>query len=285
MDTPSQRPTARRRAPTGDLASYERERFTHGEIGHDLYRKGSGPAVLVLAELPGITPQLLGFADRVCALGCTAIVPDLFGEAGRDAYAGGVLRRTGYALRSLADVCIRREFTVFALGQSSQVTDWLRALAAREHARCGGPGVGVVGMCFTGGFALAMAVDARVLAPVLSEPSLPFAPTARRRRSIDCSPSELERVAARCAAEGLRVLGLRFEGDPLVPRERFELLREWLGAGFVAVELPQASGHPQGPLRFRHSVLTHDLIDEPGEPTRQALEQVLGLLRTKLLPT
>jgi hypothetical protein len=92
-------------------------------------------------------------------------------------------------------------------------------------------------MCFTGGYALAMAIDARLLAPVLSQPSMPMAVTGAQRRSIDCSPGDLEVVKVRCAAERLEVLGLRFKGDNFVPGERFDFLREQLGEAFVAVEL------------------------------------------------
>ncbi|AUX47329.1 dienelactone hydrolase [Sorangium cellulosum] len=270
------------KAPEGDLATFEHEHFTHDGATHDVYRKGKGPAVLVLTELPGISPQVLGFADRVVALGCTAVLPNLFGTAGRDPFeskVSGVL----YGLSSMVGACISKEFTVFATGRSSPAVDWLRALAASEHQRCGGPGVGVVGMCFTGGFALAMAADARVLAPVMSQPSLPFPLTQSRRRAIDCDPATLDVVAQRCDREGLRVMGLRFKGDPLVPEERFQLLRERLGEGFVAVELEQADGHPEGPLKKHHSVLTGALIDAPGEPTRAALDRVLQLFRDKLL--
>ena len=187
-------------------------------------------------------------------------------------------------LASLLEVCIRREFTLFALGRSSKVVDYLRALAVHDHARCGGPGVGVVGMCFTGGFALAMATEPSVIAPVLSQPSLPVALTESRRRAIDCSAAELDQVADRCRRDGLRVVGLRFRGDPAVPGKRFASLRERLGDGFVAIEIDQKDGHPAGPLPQHHSVLTLDLIDEPGQPTRAALDQVLELMRTKLLP-
>ncbi len=90
-------------------------------------------------------------------------------------------------------------------------------------------------------------------------------------------------MRGRCDAEGLRVLGLRFHGDPFVPGERFGFLREQLGDGFVGVELAQEDGHPDGPLAKHHSVLTGDLVDEPGSPTRAALDQVLELFRTKLL--
>lgn len=269
-------------APKGDLSTFAREPFTHEGVTHDVYRKGRGPAVLVITEMPGISPQVLGFADRMVALGCTAVLPDLFGTAGKDPLAKGLGTKL-YGLSSMLGVCISREFTVFATGRSSPVVVWLRALAAREHERCGGPGVGVVGMCFTGGFALAMAADPRVLAPVVSQPSLPVGLTERQKRTIDCEPATLDAVAGRCAAEGLRVLGLRFKDDPFVPEERFAFLRERLGDGFVAVELEQADGHPAGPLPKHHGVLTTDLIDAPGEPTREALEQVLTLMRTRLL--
>ncbi|WP_437938232.1 dienelactone hydrolase family protein [Sorangium sp. So ce341] len=278
MSTPS-----KPKAPEGDLATFQRERVTHHGETRDVYRKGKGPAVLVLTEMPGISPQVLGFADRVVALGCTAVLPNLFGIAGRDPMQPPMLSAALYTLSTMAKACVSKEFTVFATGRSSPVVDWLRALAASEHERCGGPGVGVVGMCFTGGFALAMAADARVLAPVMSQPSLPFGLTESRRRSVDCDAATLDAVAQRCDREGLRVIGLRFKGDPLVPEERFQFLRERLGDGFVAVELEQADGHPEGPLKKHHAVLTGALIDAPGEPTRAALDRVLQLFRDKLL--
>jgi dienelactone hydrolase len=162
---------------------------------------------------------------------------------------------------------------------------WLRSLAVREHARCGGPGVGAIGMCMTGGFALGMATDPRIVAPVLSQPASPASLSERHRNSIDCSEADLQRVAARCANEGLRVLGVRFHGDRSSPGQRFRFLQERLGDGFIAVELPASSEHPDSILRHPHSVLTTDLIDEPGEPTRAALDQVLAFFHDKLLGT
>jgi dienelactone hydrolase len=269
-------------APQGELGSYSRQPFSYRGATHDVYRKGSGPAVIVLSEMPGITPQLLGFADRLAAMGCSAIVPHMFGEPGRPATRPSGSPDALYILRSIAKVCVSREFTLFAAGGSSPIIDWLRGLAAAEHERCKGPGVGVVGMCFTGGFALAMAADPHVVAPVLSQPSLPADFGSKYRNSIDCSAADLERVIGRCANERLRVIGLRFHGDRLVPKERFEFLKRKLGDGFIAVELPQSAGNPAGFMPRHHSVLTYDLIDEPGELTRAALDQVLHLLRTKL---
>ena len=275
----------RARAPEGALETFEKLTFTADGMTHDFYRKGTGPVVLVITEMPGMSPYVLGFADRVVALGCTAVLPNLFGEAGRDPEAGSKLTQARYVMSSFMSVCISREFTALATGKSSPIVGWLRALAHQEHARAGGPGVGAVGMCFTGGFALAMAVDPLVIAPVLSQPSLPISLTKAHKRSIDSSDADLEIVRNRCAVEGLQVLGLRFDGDPFVPKERFEFLRERLGDGFVAVELTQADGHPDGLLSKHHSVLTGDLIDEPGEPSRAALDQVIELFRSKLLRT
>ena len=264
--------------------------FEHGTFAppdgkeRSVFRKGSGPAVIVIAEIPGITPAVADFARRVADLGCTAVMPHLFGTPGRDPFAKGKLGMVRYSLSSIGPICVSREFTVWATGRTSPVIEWLRALARHEHGRCGGPGVGAVGMCLTGGFALAMAAEPALVAPVLSQPSAPLAIRRRQRSSIDCSPEDMAVVKQRCAAEGLEVVGLRFAGDRLVPPERFELLRRELGDAFVAVELADESANPDARTPKPHSVLTEHLIDEPGEPTREALDLVLDHLRSRLLP-
>jgi dienelactone hydrolase len=266
----------------GALAGFESTTFSHEGKRRDVYRRGTGPAVVVIAELPGITPKVIDFAERVVDLGCTAVLPHLFGDPGRDPAAGGRLRAAAYLASSFVPACVSREFTVWAANRTSPVVEWLRALAAAEHARCGGPGVGAVGMCFTGGYALAMASHPSIVAPVLSQPSMPLAATAAKRRAIDCSPGDLAAVKRRCADDGLPVIGLRFRGDRLVPGERFEFLRRQLGDAFVAVELDDDTANPDASMR-PHSVLTEHLVDEPGEPTRAALDDVLDLLRSRLL--
>ncbi|MDK9500241.1 dienelactone hydrolase family protein [Streptomyces katrae] len=267
-----------------DLTGFTRGTFTHEGTTRRLLRRGSGPAVIVIAEIPGITPKVLEFAGRVAEAGCTAVLPVLFGEPGRDAdpRSAGWPRTAGYVASTMLRVCVSREFTLLATGRTSKVVSWLRALAAAEHERCGGPGVGAVGMCLTGGFALAMATDPRLLAPVLSQPSLPLALAPGRAGRIDISPEDLAVVRGRCEREGLQVLGLRFRGDRLVPGDRFAHLRRELGDAFVAVELDDAAGNPDAALP-PHSVLTEHLVDEPGQPTRQALDTVLDLFRTRLL--
>jgi dienelactone hydrolase len=185
-------------------------------------------------------------------------------------------------LSSITKGCVSKEFVCFARGTTSPVTVWLRALAAHEHETCGGPGVGVVGMCFTGGFALAMMVDDVVVAPVLSQPSLPFPLPKAHKRDLGISDADLARVKER-TAEGICVLGLRFTGDKIAPGERFARLREELGDGFVGVEIDSGPGNAHGFSKNAHSVLTEELVDEPGHPTRDALDKVLDLFRERLL--
>jgi dienelactone hydrolase len=265
-----------------DLLDFERTQFAHGGKTRTIYRQGSGPAVIVIAEMPGITPKVAAFARKVAGSGCTAVMPHLFGEPGHDPAAHGKFRSFTYTASSFVPICINREFTVLATGRTSPVITWLRALAADEHERCGGPGVGAIGMCFTGGFALAMATDARLLAPVLSQPSLPLPLTKKRRATIDISPGDLTTVKQRCAAEGLEVLGLRFKGDRFSPPSRFDFLRAELGDAFMAVELDDEHANPEAAMA-PHSVLTEHLVDEPGQPTRAALDQVLAFFRRRLL--
>lgn len=263
-----------------DLADFDKTTFTHDGKTRAVFRTGTGPAVIVIAEMPGITPKVADFAREVSAIGCTAVMPHLFGQPGRDPEADGMPRALGYMASSMIPACVSREFTVWASGRTSPVVDWLRALARDEHRRCGGPGVGAIGMCFTGGFALAMATEPALLAPVLSQPSMPISP--KGRRSIDCSPEDLDVVKGRCAAEGLQIIGMRFRSDRLVPQTRFDFLREQLGDSFRAIELEDSDANPDATMS-PHSVVTEHLIDEPGSATRAALDEVLELFRTKLL--
>lgn len=247
--------------------------FTHDGETKPVYRKGTGPGVVVMSEIPGITPKVADFARRVVDLGCSVAMPVLFGTPGKEP-------TDPYTLSSLTRACVSQEFLAFGTGRASPVTAWLRALARDLHERAGGPGVGAVGMCLTGGFALAMMVDPAVTAPVLSQPSLPFPVGRARRRSLGISADDLKVVQER-VAEGVCVLGLRFRKDPVVPQERFDHLREALGEGFVAVEL-EGDGNPDS-KRPPHSVLTEDLVDEPGHETQDALAQVLDLFQSRLL--
>lgn len=258
------------------LPGFTESTFTHDGITRPVYAGGSGPAVIVIHEIPGLHPGVVEFAQRVVDAGFSVRMPSLFGTPGR-----GVT--PGYTVATLARACVAKEFAAFALDRTQPVIGWLRRLAADAQAECGGPGVGAVGMCFTGGFALGMMVDDAMLAPVLSQPSAPFPVSRARRRSVGISDADLARVRAR-AAQGACVLGLRFTEDKAVPPERFDTLRRELGDAFIAVEIDSSKGNPHGIPRTAHSVLTQHFVDEPGHPTREALDRVLAFLAERLRP-
>lgn len=255
------------------LSDYTIEPFTHAGTRHDVYHRGDGPCVLVAAEIPGVTPKVTEFADRLVDRGLSVALPSMFGTPGAES-------TTPRAVGVIARACVSREFHALATCDTSPATDWLRALGRSLHQRHGGPGIGFVGMCFTGGFGLAMMLDDTVVAPVLSQPSLPFGIGRSRQASVGLDETQLAAVAER-AASGCAVLGLRFTGDPMVPSARFATLREALGENFIGVEIESPDAAQNIP-RNAHSVLTEHLVDEPGHPTRDALEQVLGFLDQRL---
>lgn len=187
---------ARGRADRPVMSSLEY--WTHGShtaggVTHPTYRKGSGPGVIVIHEIPGITPAVLEFAEDVVARGFSVVMPSLFGRPGAEAT---VLE----TLRSIAGVCVSREFTMFALGRTTPVATWLQTLSRALHRELGGPGVGAVGMCLTGGYALAMLAGAPVAAPVVAQPASPAPVGKARRADLGLSPGDLKSVKAKVAA-------------------------------------------------------------------------------------
>jgi dienelactone hydrolase len=257
-----------------ELADFTSFSFAHGSGERTVYRKGTGPAVIVMHEVPGISTEVLRFARKVADAGFTVFMPHLFGPVG--------VKTTPFnRLPELARVCISREFHVLAENRSSPIVDWLRALARHAFDEIGGAGVGAVGMCVTGNFALTMTLDPWVIAPVMGHPSFPLPITPAKAAALHVTPETLANARRRIAEEGLKVLGVRFRGDVLFCRAaRFATLRRELGEGFVGIELPASSAklQPEPP----HSVLTIGLIDRQGEPTREAVDQVLRFLSERL---
>ncbi len=257
-------------------AGLHKTEHSYQGAARDVYRGGDGPPVLVLSEIPGITPPTIALCRRLIGAGYSVLVPQLMGQPGRAISVSA-------SLQVVARACVSHEFALFATRQASPITEWLRSLARAAHAQHGGPGVGVIGMCLTGNFALAMMVDAAVVAPVLSQPSLPVVWSRASACALGISDADLTVVKARAKTEDLSVLGLRFTADPLVPGARFRRLREELGDNFIAVEIDSRRGNPQGIKPWAHSVLTHDFVDRPGHPTRAALDAVLALFARKLI--
>jgi len=265
-------PTAERDPNLPDpLDDFERRELSFLGQSRRVYVTGSGPAVIVMSEMPGIHPQVARFARWVRDAGFTVWMPHLFGDDGRPI-------SLGYGLRSMVLGCISREFRAFAADASSPVIDWLRALAVHAFPLCGGRGVGAIGMCFTGNFALSLMLEPVVRAPVLSQPSLPIG----RKGGMHIAPEELAQVKARMEREDLTVLAYRFAGDAFCRAERFAAYEAGLGDRFIGRVLPDSSANPDAPMKNPHSVVTGHLIDRDGEPTRQALDEILAFFRMRL---
>ena len=262
-------------APEADLTGWMREPFSAAGFTYDVYRKGAGPGVVLIPEMPGIHPGVLALGNHLVDNGFTVVIPSLYGTPGAPALRAG-------ALGVIARGCVAKEFAAFATNKDRPISHYLRALARDLNAKTPGRGVGVIGQCFSGGFALAAAVDDSVLAPVMSQPSLPMPLTPRQRADSGVTDAELKIIEKRAADEGLCALGLRFSGDPLVPAERFRTLKERLGDAFEVIELDSAKGNPGGFGRMAHSVLTLEVRETPGNPAYAARKRVVEFLKERL---
>lgn len=261
------------------LDDFARRDITLDGVTKAVYVAGAGPAVIVMAEMPGISPHVARFARWVRDAGFTVFLPSLFGRDGAvptEKEGAEVFRRA----------CVSAEFRAFAGQGASPVTRWLRALARLAHKECGGPGVGAIGMCFTGNFALSMMLEPAMLAPVLSQPSLPLDNPA----AVESPPEELAAVRARLERDDLTVLAYRFAGDRFCQAQRFAAYAEALGPRFVGRVLPDSAANREAPPFFRqfvttpHSVVTVHLIDEAGQPTLEARDEMLAFFARRLRP-
>jgi dienelactone hydrolase len=258
------------------------EDFTAREITLDgvtkvVYVAGTGPAVIVMAEMPGISPHVARFSRWVRDAGFTVYMPSLFGRDGAvpNMEEGGPI---------FQKACVSAEFRAFAADESSPVTVWLRALTRLAHEECGGPGVGAIGMCFTGNFALTMMLEPSMLAPVLSQPSLPLNDPA----GMHIAPEEIAAVRQRLERDDLTVMAYRFGGDKFCQAQRFAAYAEALGDRFIARVLPDSAANSELPEFFKqavpnpHSVVTAHLIDEEGQPTIAARDEILAFFGQRL---
>jgi dienelactone hydrolase len=239
------------------LSGWRRESFAADGFEFPTYRDGEGPGVIVMHESPGLTPEVVTFGRELVDEGFMVVMPHFFGSAHREP-------RRLEAARVIPGLCVGREFTMVATGRTTPVAGWLRGLARHVHAEAGGIGVGAVGMCFTGGFALAMMVDPSVVAPVVAQPAVPVPIGARRAADIGLDAGDLAAVQDRVRA-GCPVLGVRFRDD-WATGTRFETLTQALGDGFLKVELEGAG----------HATLT-------AERHPDAVEAVVAFLRERLL--
>ncbi len=257
-----------------DFSGFEEFELTAEDACRTVFVRGSGPAVVVLHELPGMIPECVALAQRIADAGFTVFLPLLFGEPNQPLSLGKMAAYT-------VQLCLSREFYLLAKNQSSPITAWLKALCREAKSRCGDRGVGVIGMCLTGGFVLSLMTDESVLAPVLSQPSLPLGVMLGQKRALGISAEALA-IAKTRAEKGCIPLGFRFTGDRLCPAERFARLREEFGPH---IELTEIDSSPENSHQIQpnaHAVLTVSFVDQPGHPTRAALDRILETFRARL---
>lgn len=259
------------------ITDFSRRLLEVDGVTKTVYVAGSGPAVVLMPEMPGISPDVLRLARWVRDAGFTVYVPSLFGTDGTYPTAedgNRVARRA----------CVSAEFRAFAGGGTSPVTAWLRGLARLAHADCGGPGVGAIGLCFTGNFALTMALEPAVIAPVVNHPSLPLDEPS----GLELSDEDALALRERVLRDGLKVLAYRFDGDRWCTGRRFAAYQALLGDAFDGRVLPDSAANTDPPPFFRdvvgtpHSVVTAHLVDSDGHPTLQARDEILAFLTDRL---
>ena len=265
------------RTQDDDLADFARRELSLEGEPLTVYVAGTGPAVIVMPEMPGISPDVARFARWVRDAGFTVHLPSLFGVDG--AYptvelGEPIIRRA----------CVSKEFRAFAGGGTSPIVHRLRALASIAHDECGGPGVGAVGLCFTGNFALTLTLEPAVVAAVVNHPSLPLDDPG----GLELSPDDAEAVRRRLERDDLDVLAYRFDDDRWCTEARFAAYEALLGHHFDGRVLPGSVANPDPPPFFRevvgspHSVVTAHFVDEAGHPTVQARDEILAYLTRRL---
>ena len=259
------------------LEDFDPREITLDGVTKVVYVAGAGPAVIVMTEMPGISPHVARFSRWVRDAGFTVYMPSLFG---RDGAVPDVEEGTAIFQRA----CVSAEFRAFAANESSPVTQWLRALARLAHEECGGPGVGAIGMCFTGNFALTMMLEPSMLAPVLSQPSLPLDDPAGMRDR------------ARRARRGSRTPGARrpdrhglpLRGGPVLHGAAVRGLLRGARRPLRRARASRQRGQPRLAAVLRavvaspHSVVTAHLIDEAGQPTIAARDEILSFFAHRL---
>lgn len=264
-------------APSSTLSGWTATPFTAAGMTYDVYAKspaGGGPGVVVIPEVPGMSPEVLGFADHLVEAGFSVAIPSLFGTPGKP--VSGF-----YTFSTIAKLCVSKEMKAFAANSERPISKFLRALAADLNARTTGPGVGVVGMCFTGGFALATAVHESVLAAVMSQPSVPLPLGDARRIDIGLSPAEKSTVVER-TGNGLCLMGLKFSEDKAVAPARFAAYTDTFGDAIELVVLDSSAGNPDGYKSSAHSVLTGEVRETPPNSAYATREKVVAFLRKSL---
>jgi dienelactone hydrolase len=218
----------------------------------------SHPPVVLLHELPGLTPADLALGYCLAGRELHVYVPVLFGEPGQD---NGIL---GYF-----QSCATREFECSKLSTSSSVLDRIEQVVEHAH-KVAGRGVGVIGMCLTGIFPLALLRNRHVRAAVVCQPTLPFSLLARGPAGAQIDNLGLgqdDLVAA--LRSDVSFLAVRYAQDRLCPEGRMKKIETTFGDRVAVIRIPTDA--PK-----RHSTLAADYDPTAFDDTVRYLKVRLG---------
>ena len=225
--------------------------------------------MLIMHELPGLSPQCLDLGRRIAANGFTVFLPLFFGRAGEHCNLN-------------VRFCIAGTFSLWASSIDEPLLNWLRALACEIHGRCGGNGMAAIGLCLTGGFALALLVEPVLMAAVTSEPARPFKPVPGYAARIDLSADQWQEACNRSLRDNIPTFGTRFTCDKKSPAQRFETIARALGENFKCFPIDSSPGNAYNIPASAHSVLTDHFVDEPEHPTRKVFDELIRFLHERL---
>ena len=248
------------------MQSYVKSQFTAStrfddSICHDIYEKGTGPVIVLIQELPGIGKSTLRLTDKLVAQGFKVVLPHLFGPIGSTSIIGNTVRA----------FCMRKEFHLLKNHGDSPVVDWLKALCRQVKEDNQVDGIGVIGMCLTGNFAISLMADDSVLAAVASQPSLP----AFNNNVIQLDRRDIDKIKDKidCSQP---IHALRFAKDPMCSAKRFKAIDVLLNEpDKQRVEFTEVPG-------LGHSVLTLNFVDQAGHPTYLAFEKIVRYFQKQL---
>ncbi len=250
---------------------YAARTFRHdtsrGVLARRVFRRpDSGPTVILMHEAPCISARTFAVAEKLTERNYTVAIPELMREG---SFGPAALRRAV----GFASFCVAHELSAFSSGKTGAIVEWLRALAREESGLSGDRQVAVIGMCFSGGFALGAILDPAVSAAVMSQPALPFPLTKRRTRDVGVSPADLEAIERRIG-DGAPLRIMRYTLDSTSPKERFERI---VGTFPACQRREVPSAKPKD-----HSVLANAVDAPDGTELRLALDETLGFLAAHL---
>jgi dienelactone hydrolase len=256
--------------PAPKIGDFQSTRRKYLRSTKTVYQIGTtGPGIVLMHDVPGITPNVLRLASILADRGFRVALPSLFGSDGASI---STVSKAVSSARMLAS----SNFTISPEDSSSAVVDWLREFAKALSKETNGP-IGAIGLGVTGAFALSLTVgtDGLVVASVLSNTVVPSILADDRETNL--TAIEKENIEARRPA----TLALRFTGDPLCGSERIDQYEKLVGDRLIRIGI--ASPDKDNNIgKDAHSVLTEDLSLAEGHPTFGALTSVVEFLQAHL---